>query len=84
MARLVRHLAWQAGCGLDLGNRTSSKDVPQVKGESIGRLENLSFSGWQGDLSKGVSRMVARSAKTERRSSSPKFSLSSQVSTESL
>lgn len=57
MARLVRHLAWQAGCGLELSNRTSSKDVPQVRGESTEQLENLSSSGWQGDLSKGVSRM---------------------------
>lgn len=84
MARLVRRLAWQAGCGLDLSHRTSSKNVPQVRGESVGQLKNLSFSGWQGNLSKGVSRMVARSAKKGRRSPSPKFSLSSQVSTESL
>lgn len=43
VARSVRPLAWQGGCGLDRSIRTSSKDVPWVKVKANGQLRDLRF-----------------------------------------
>lgn len=86
-AKSVRPLARQGACGLDPSIRTLSKDAPGDQGESqrtTGRFEVpgvsmglVSKGGWQ-EWQQG------RHRETERRSPSPRFSLSSQVSTESL
>ena len=86
----MRPLAWQGGYDLDLRMRTLSKGCPRLRRGVRGQLEDLRSQGQQwvwSDASTGVSRTggrVGRERERERRSPSPRFSLSSQVSTESL
>lgn len=65
----MRPLAWQGGCGLELGTRTLSKGCPRLRQGVRGQLEDLRSQGQQwvwSDTSIGVSRTGGRVGRERR------------------